>query len=553
MKKKATKKSAAASKEVKAKTETAAATPEKATPTKVVAQREQRDIEPGKLVAAPWNPRGTITPESVADLAASIATVGIVEPVVVMPGDVATQTYIVISGHRRVKAAIVAGLATVPCDVLTGIDETAARRMTFIENLQRKDVDPLLESTLVCNLIADGMTTDEIAAEIGRDRKWVLRRKNLSNLSPSWRKRIEKGENITTDCLEHIAAYPVEVQEKMKKEYTHHASALRWYDIERCFERESQNLSKAPFDTTPCKTCANNTGCSPDLFDWEKRPSTLGKCLCAKCYKKKCAAHFEAIVKQAESDGVLIVKREPSYDVKTSPTRTKKCSALYIYKQSYYPNETEVKWGEPPKKEKVSKASEKEREKELAEKREKREHNKAIRALVEWCGGGTAGEPCNLAKLIADFFKDPLTGETLPYAPFYVAAAFTGLDSYQMLGSDTDKSKGAIAAIFGHLRIPAGWANVAASQIISYLDPGRSQGYYANLNANLILAMFPSIREAIGEDVAEKIISAAEADKLKCPTIRWDKGVLPKGPAAGEPSDANEDASGDGEDAVEES
>ena len=67
-----------------------------------------------------------------------------------------------------------------------------------------------------------------------------------------------------------------------------------------------------------------------------------------------------------------------------------------------------------------------------------------------------------------------------------------------------------------------------------------------------ILAMFPSIREAIGEDVAEKIIPAAAADKLKCPAIKWSAGVLPKGSAAAESSDANEDAPDNGEDADEE-
>ena len=89
MKIKAPKKSAAT--KVKATSKAAAATPEKATTTKVAAQRERRDIEPSQLAAAPWNPRGDITPESVADLAASIATVGIIEPVVVMPDRKSTR------------------------------------------------------------------------------------------------------------------------------------------------------------------------------------------------------------------------------------------------------------------------------------------------------------------------------------------------------------------------------------------------------------------------------------------------------------------------------
>ena len=521
------------------KAEAAESLPVKA-PRKLDISRDRVEIGTGQLKPAPWNPRGEISAESVADLVASIATVGIIEPLVVMESE-SGKDYIIIAGHRRAKAAALAECKTVPCDVLRGIDVATAKRMTFIENLQRRDADPILESNLVAELVADGMTTDEIAAEIGRDRKWVLRRKNLSNLSPSWRKRIEKGEKITTDCLEHIAAFPKDVQERLKKDGTYHHSALRWCDIERYFNSESKSLDGALFDTTPCKSCANNAGCTPDLFDWTGKPATLGKCLCERCYEKKLAAHIDDTIKQAKSDGRQVINRQPGYYTKVSPTRTKTCSVLYVYKK--YNDETVIEWGAPPPKEKDSaKESVKEREKHLAEKRKKREHNKAIRALMNWCATDD-----NLAKLIADYFKDPLTGEILPHAPFYVAAAFSGLDSYNLLCSGTDKRKGGIAAIFGNLRIPVGWANVIAGQIISYLDPGRSQGYYADSNANLILAMFPSVREAIGKDVAEKIISTAAADKLKCPEIKWHAGVRSNGQANAEPSDANTDPLGDDE------
>lgn len=500
------------------------ATPEAKAPRAINISRERLEIETGLLSAAPWNPRGEISPESVADLVASIATIGIIEPLVVMEAE-SGKGYIIIAGHRRAKAAALAECKTVPCDVLRGIDVATAKRMTFIENLQRRDADPILESNLVAELVADGMTTDEIAAEIGRDRKWVLRRKNLSNLSPSWRKRIEKGEKITTDCLEHIAAFPKDVQERLKKDGTYHHSALRWCDIERYFNSESKSLAGAPFDTTPCKSCANNTGCSPDLFEWEGKPTTLGKCLCEKCYKKKRAAHIDNTIRQAKSDGRQIINRQPGYYTKVSPTRTKTCSVLYVYKK--YNDETVIEWGAPPPKEKDSaKESAKEREKQLAEKREKREHNKAIRALAAWCDTDD-----NLAKLIVEFFKDPVTGDTLPYAPFYIHAAFVGIDSYYLLGSSTEKGKGGISAIFGNLRIPSGWASVVAKNIVSYLDPGRSQCYYANPNSKLVLAMFPSIRAEIGEDVAEKILPKGTEDTLKNPKILWDSlGKTPDNP-----------------------
>lgn len=131
-------------------------------------RRERREIEPSMLKSAPWNPRGEVTPESVADLAASMRTLGVIQPLVAMLDKDGGTT--LVAGHRRLVAAKAAGLATVPVDVLVGVDRETARRMTFIENLQRKDADPLLESELVGDLVKSGMTQAEIAAETGRGR-----------------------------------------------------------------------------------------------------------------------------------------------------------------------------------------------------------------------------------------------------------------------------------------------------------------------------------------------------------------------------------------------
>lgn len=506
--------------------------------------RERHELAVRELTPAPWNPRGEIPTESVADLVASIASVGVIEPVVVMPS-AKHGKYIIIAGHRRVKAAELAGLDKIPADVLVGVDVTTAKHMTFIENLQRRDADPLLESNLVAELVADGMTTDEIAAEIGRDRKWVLRRKNLANLSPSWRKRVAKGENITTDCLEHIAAFPRDIQEKTSSIWRQHCGALRWYDIAGNFSRETQDLSGAKFDTAPCMSCANNSGCSPDLFDWDgAKPAALGKCMCEKCYRKKLAAYIDYLVKKAEADGVAVVRKEPSYDVTKSIKRTKECSVLHVWKN--FSGGVDTLWCSLPRKNKPAAAlSPQERERQLVEKRRVREHNAAIRALGAWCAAGD-----DFAKLLGDYFLDTNTSEVNYAAPFIVEAAFINIaPTVAVVGAKTDRRKVGISALFNHLRVPDEWTRSLAAAIAQTLDPNRCGG---EDNAKLILAMFPSIRKEIGEDVAEKIISAAAADKLKCPAIKWSAGVLPKGSAAAESSDANEDAPDNGEDAGEE-
>lgn len=523
MKKKATKKSAAT--KVKAKSETVAATPEKATPAKVNVQRERRDIEPSQLVAAPWNPRGDITPESVADLAASIATVGIIEPVVVMPGDSSTS-YIIVAGHRRVKAAIVAGLATVPCDVLTGIDEAQARRMTFIENLQRKDADPLLESELVGNLIADGMTQEEIAAETGRDRKWVARRSNLTKLSTAWRKRVASGEQFTVDCLEHIAAYPIEIQERLGKIQKGYCRAVKWEDLSWYFKKETCDLSEAPFDTHSCRLCIHNTGCTPDLFDWDRKPAALGKCLEQKCFKKRVAAYIDEVRAKAEADGTVVYRHEPPYDADAQQRRDKKHTELYIYTD--YNKELKIEWGRPKSKKATdtSAAREAYAEKIAAERKAKRERNKAIRKLAEWCGSGTAGEPCNLAKLLDDRIgRQPYTNRASPFAVFAIQHAFdfVGWSSYKLIGTDSEVHHCAISALFGNLTVPDTWTSRVAAEIINSLNPSHSGGWQAERNAVLILRMLGAdAADKLGADIVAAIIPENDdAEKFRNPQIKW--------------------------------
>ena len=493
-------------------------------------KRNRIDVALEDIVPAPWNPRGEISDASVADLVASIRTVGIIEPIVVMPAN-ETGKAIIIAGHRRVAAAKIAGLATVPADLLIGIDTAAAKRMTFIENLQRKDADPLLESNLVAELVADGMTTDEIAAEIGRDRKWVLRRKNLANLSPSWRKRVADGEKIAIDCLEHIAAYPIALQEKCKKESANEydrgdGGILCWSNIKRAFFYESRHLSDACFDCTNCLTCAKNTGSQPDLFDWHSKPVALGDCTDAKCYQKKTDAHIREVVADAKAKSVEVIEGRPDYDVHTSDRKTKKCCALYVYREAYQTQST-IRWGEPPKKSRGKSGVPGITPAEAAKRKETRERNKAIKQLAAWCAGGTAGEPCNLAKLLAVYYSEEDLHEGYnTFAPFVAQHAFAlhNWPNYGLIGTRTNIQNAAVAATFGNLIAPREWINVLAAQIILALDPTKCDGYPANHNANMIVHMFDSqasASEAIGAEAVGAILGKEEFGNFRNQPIAW--------------------------------
>lgn len=467
--------------------------------------RKRTDIEVAKLKIAPWNPRAEITPESVADLASSIKSLGMIQPVVAMIDADGGAT--LIAGHRRLAAAKIAGLETVPCDILVGIDEPTAKRMTFIENLQRKDADPLLESELVGVLVKSGMTQAEIAAETGRGREWVARRVNLANLSKSWRKRVKNGEEITTDCLEHVAAYPEAVQEKLKstRGYNGSGAALRWCDIKHQFGYETCDLKTAKFDCKACKVCSNNTGCSPELFDWEGRVTALGKCMDAKCYKRKTAEAIKQAIDEAKKDKLEVreLKNRPDYSVRLQDKRDSAHNTLYVWKD--WNGEQQMQWGQKPQAgERGGEMSEEQKE----ERRQKIAANKARRKLAEWCAE-------NLAGLIEqDYIVD-----------VQIALAFQKVfdigSAWRVFGSETNTEDAELAYLIDpSIMGDAGenWPTLAAPEIAAKIAKPEIGAIYAER----MLAIFPGAETALTEEERRLIVSDERLAKLREPIkVKW--------------------------------
>lgn len=464
--------------------------------------RKRTDIEVAKLKVAPWNPRSEITPESVADLAASIKSLGMIQPVVAMIDADGGAT--LIAGHRRLAAAKLAGLETVPCDILVGVDEATAKRMTFIENLQRKDADPLLESELVGGLMKSGMTQAEIAAETGRGREWVARRVNLANLSASWRKRVKDGEQITTDCLEHVAAYPEAVQEKLKG-VGRYDGTLHWGDIKHQFGYETCDLKAAKFDCKACKVCSNNTGCSPELFDWEGRVTALGKCMDAKCYKRKTAEAIKQAIDEAKKDKLEVqeLKNRPDYSVQLQDKRDSAHNTLYVWKD--WNGEQQMQWGQKPQAgERGGEMTEEQKE----ERRQKIAANKARRKLAAWCAE-------NLAGLIEQNY----------IVSVQIALAFQKVfdigSAWRVFGSEANTED----ALLAHLLNPsavdvagANWAQLAAPEIAAKIAKPEIGAIYAER----MLAIFPGAETALTEEERRLIVSDERLAKLREPIkVKW--------------------------------
>jgi ParB family chromosome partitioning protein len=128
-----------------------------------------------------YQPRRDFDPDSLRELADSIAAQGVIQPIVVRP--VGDGHYEIIAGERRWRAAQQAGLTEIPV-VVRDVDEQSAVAIGLIENIQRADLNPLEESAALNRLLHEfGLTHQQVAAAVGKSRTTVTNLLRLLELN----------------------------------------------------------------------------------------------------------------------------------------------------------------------------------------------------------------------------------------------------------------------------------------------------------------------------------------------------------------------------------
>jgi len=153
-----------------------------------------RELPVDDIVPSSRQPRRAFDPDELAELAASIASLGVVQPVVVRPAAAeAGAPWELIAGERRLRAARLAGLATVPA-LVRPAGEAAALEIALAENVAREDLNPI-EEALAYAALADefGLTHERIAELVGRSRVAVTNVLRLLDLPDEVRELIEGG------------------------------------------------------------------------------------------------------------------------------------------------------------------------------------------------------------------------------------------------------------------------------------------------------------------------------------------------------------------------
>jgi ParB family chromosome partitioning protein len=140
----------------------------------------------------PHQPRTSFDEEAMAALTASIREVGVLQPVLVRT--VAEDTYELIAGERRWRAARRAGLPTIPA-LVRETSEAHSVEEALIENLHREDLNPLEEAGAYQQLIEDfGLTHDQLSMRVGKSRVAITNTLRLFQLPPAVQKLMGEGQ-----------------------------------------------------------------------------------------------------------------------------------------------------------------------------------------------------------------------------------------------------------------------------------------------------------------------------------------------------------------------
>ncbi len=151
-----------------------------------------REIPVDQIDPNPFQTRSQVNQEQLAELAASIAANGVVQPVLVRP--LASGRFQLIAGERRWRASQMAGKTTVPA-MLRQVSDEQAMEITIVENLQRADLNPMEQARAFERLGREfHMTQEQMAQRTGKDRATVSNFLRLLKLPSSVQNRVETGE-----------------------------------------------------------------------------------------------------------------------------------------------------------------------------------------------------------------------------------------------------------------------------------------------------------------------------------------------------------------------
>ena len=218
----------------------------KANPTAVI------EIPVDQIVPNPWQPRASFDPEALEELADSIRTLGIIQPLTLR--QTGPASYQIISGERRYRAALAAGLVSLPAYIRQA-DDAAMLEMAIVENIQREDLDAIETALSFQRLIDEcNLTQEAMALRVGKKRATVANYLRLLKLPDEIQKALKLGTISVGHAKVLLGIDSPQQQRKLCE------SIIRGDWSVRQLERKVQSLAARPKPQSPREEAL------PDVF-----------------------------------------------------------------------------------------------------------------------------------------------------------------------------------------------------------------------------------------------------------------------------------------------
>jgi ParB/RepB/Spo0J family partition protein len=278
----------------------------------------------------PNQPRKNFDPETDKELMESIASQGILQPLLLRPSesseyivdagshdtsplDPNPTKYLIVCGERRFRAAREIGQAAVPA-IIRIMNDDEAMEAQIVENLQRKDVHPMEEALAFQHLAKRGLSQEQIGARVGKGDRFVRARLVLCNLIKPWQDLFFRHA-IDLETALKVCRFSTEMQKDIYKDQEitkadladknyrlelRDLSAYRGDLLSACFSLEDPDLNPK---FGPCIGCPFNSATASLFPDDNQRP----RCMNLACFKVKSEKGFKVKLEQAKTDPTVVL------------------------------------------------------------------------------------------------------------------------------------------------------------------------------------------------------------------------------------------------------
>ncbi|GJM37042.1 MAG: chromosome partitioning protein ParB [Acidimicrobiales bacterium] len=229
-----------------------------------------REIDVNEVVPNRYQPREHFDEETLTALTASIAEVGVIQPIVVRETE--DGSYELIAGERRWRAATRANLPSIPA-LVRGVDDLASLETAVVENLHRQDLNALEEAAAYQQLIEDfELTQDEVAKRVGRSRSAVANTIRLLQLPPTVQRLVIEDQISAGHARALLATPDRSQQESLAKQIVADGLTVRQVEDLLKGEREEPDVEPEaePTAANPSSPSSPTPVAEPGVLELEE-------------------------------------------------------------------------------------------------------------------------------------------------------------------------------------------------------------------------------------------------------------------------------------------